>query len=171
MLTRRQFLQRASAAAALGVLPRGFAAEAARTSFFVAGDTHYCADDEDITRMDPVSAAYNGRLIDWLNKLPGSEFPVEVGGGTVPVPAGVIHAGDLVDNADKQGPKLKMADTEMAAFSADWGLNGGDGRLRWQVREVHGNHDGPRGETVVVNEIKDRNKRRAGLTEVSENQL
>ena len=76
-----------------------------------------------------------------------------------------------MDNADKSGAKLKMADTEMAAFTADWGLNGGDARLRWPVREVHGNHDGPRGETVVTDAIKARNKRRAGLANVSENGL
>ena len=171
MLTRRDFLHRASAAAALTLLPRAFAAENTSASFFVVGDTHYCADDEDIARMDPTSAEYNRRLLEWLNKLPGTEFPAEAGAGIVPSPHGVIHAGDLVDNADKSGAKLKMADTEMAAFVADWGLNGGDGRLRWPVREVYGNHDGPRGETVVVDEIKNRNKRRAGLANVSENGL
>jgi predicted phosphodiesterase len=167
MLTRRDFLRHASSAAAFTLLPRAFAAENALASFFVVGDTHYCADDEDITRMDPSSAEYNGRLINWLNKLPGTEFSAEVGGGTIAQPNGVIHAGDLVDNADKSGRKLKMADTEMAAFTADWGLNGADGRLRWQVREVHGNHDGPRGETVVTDAIKSRNQRRAGLLNVS----
>jgi cytolysin (calcineurin-like family phosphatase) len=64
-----------------------------------------------------------------------------------------------------------MAEPEMAAFVADWGLNGGDARLQWQVREVHGNHDGPRGDTVVVDEIKARNRRRAGLANVSPNGL
>jgi predicted phosphodiesterase len=83
----------------------------------------------------------------------------------------VIHAGDLVDSGTATGVKRKMADTELAAFTAEWGLNGNDGRLKWQVREVHGNHDGPRGETVVVDEIKSRNKRRAGLTAVSPNGL
>lgn len=121
--------------------------------------------------MKPISAEYNARLVDWLNKLPGTDFSAEAGGGAVPVPHGVIHTGDLVDNGDKGGVRLKMAEPEMAAFVADWGLNGGDAKLRWAVREVHGNHDGPRGDTVVVDEIKARNQRRRGLTNVSANGL
>lgn len=178
MQTRRQFLRHVSlSTAALGLLPRGFAQEAApappadSACFFLVGDTHYCADDEDFSRMDATSADYNARLVDWLNKLPGTPFSAEAGGGVVPRPHGVIHAGDLVDNGDKAGPKARMAETEMGAFLADWGLNGGDARLRWQVREVHGNHDGPRGDTAVVNEIKARNKRRDGVANVSESGL
>jgi cytolysin (calcineurin-like family phosphatase) len=121
--------------------------------------------------MDPVSADYNAQLVQWLNKLPGTDFPAEAGGGTVAVPAGVIHGGDLVDNGDKGPAKAKMVETELAAFLADYGLNGGDGKLRWTVREVHGNHDSPRGEGAVIPEIKARNQRRKGLTGISENGL
>jgi cytolysin (calcineurin-like family phosphatase) len=178
MQTRRQFIRRFSlSTAALGLVPRGFAQDsgiappADAASFFLVGDTHYRAGDEDFSKMDATSAEYNARLVDWLNKLPGTAISAEAGGGSVPSPHGVIHAGDLVDNGDKAGPKAKMAETELTAFLADWGLNGGDARLRWPVREVHGNHDGPRGDTAVVEEIKARNKRRAGLTNVSKNGL
>ena len=64
-----------------------------------------------------------------------------------------------------------MQQTEWAAFQADWGLNGGDGKLRWPVREVHGNHDSPGGMGLVIDQIKQRNTRRTGLKKVSENGL
>jgi hypothetical protein len=172
MLQRRHFIrQLAYSTAALGLSRYSRAADESLARFFVVADTHYCADADAITRMDETSALYNARLVEWLNKLPGTRFPDEVGGGEVPMPHGVIHAGDIVDNADKQGPKLQMAEAEIAAFVADWGLNGGDAKLRWAVREVHGNHDGPRGDSVVISEIKNRNQRRAGLTNLSPNGL
>lgn len=174
MQFRRRFLRQFSlSAAALGLSPRVFSQLAPKdtASFFLVGDTHYRADEKNISKMDAVSADYNARLVGWLNKLPGTNFTAEAGGGAVPPPHGVIHAGDMIDNGDKNGPKLKMADTETKAWVADWGLNGRDGKLRWPVREVHGNHDGPHGDTVVVNEIIARNKRRAGLTNVSPNGL
>lgn len=167
-VSRRTFFHSATAATAgLCAAYRAPACEREVASFFLVGDTHYCAVSDDIGRLSETSASYNGRLVDWLNTLPGSPRPAEIGGGTVPAVAGVIHAGDIVDNADKGLPQLKMADTEVAAFVADYGLNGGEGRLRWPVREVHGNHDGPRGDTVVTREIVARNRRRTGLVDVS----
>ena len=82
------------------------------------------------------SAEVNDRLVQWLNRLPGTELPATVGGGLLPQPDGVVHAGDLVDNGDKGPSKFPMAETELAAFLADWGLNGGDGKLKWAVREM-----------------------------------
>ena len=58
----------------------------------------------------------------------------------------MIHAGDIVDNGDKKPGKWKMEESEMTAFTGDWGLNGGDGLLQWPVRQVHGNHDSPQGD-------------------------
>ncbi len=172
--TRRQFIRQLALGSGAAVLTGNSWAAATKpekASFFLVGDTHYCAEDDEHSTMDAVSARYNARLIGWLNRLPGTAFSAEAGGGSVPVPHGVIHAGDVIDNGDKGKAKQAMAETETAAFLADWGLNGGDGRLRWPVREVHGNHDGPRGDTPMVNEIIARNKRRAGLTNVSENGL
>lgn len=178
MNTRRDFIHGAAlSAASFGLLPRlhaagpGLAHEGEIASFFVVGDTHYCADEAQPDRMLPHSLAVNRRLIGWLNRLPGTALPAALGGGMLPVPQGVLHAGDLVENGDKGQPKLAMADVEMKAFTGDWGLNGGDGLLKWPVREVHGNHDGPRGDTTVVAEIKARNQRRKGLAKVSENGL
>ena len=121
--------------------------------------------------MNATSVEVGARLIDWMNRLPGTEITATAGGGVLPVPHGVLHAGDLVENADK-GPRLySKAEVEMAACFADYGLNGGDGRLNWPVREVHGNHDSPHGDGPVIPEIKARNKKRAGLARVSENGL
>jgi len=64
-----------------------------------------------------------------------------------------------------------MIATEFAAFERDYGLTGRDGRLRYPVYEVHGNHDGPRGDTAVVDGIRRRNRTRPGLTRISANGL
>lgn len=172
--TRRQFLQLAAAGAGSFALPRlAFGAEAAvePVSFFLVGDTHYYAPKTTPDRMDETSTRTTSGLIRWLNQLPGSAIPAEAGGGDVPTPRGVIHAGDLIDSGDKGTSALsrKMQETELAAFLGDWGLNGGDGKLKYPVYEVHGNHDGPRGEGPVVPEIINRNRRRKGLAAVSDN--
>lgn len=121
--------------------------------------------------MDATSAEYNARLVKWLNELPGTQFPPELKGGVVPAPAGVIHAGDCVDSGDKGAGKQRLAETEWTAFAADWGLNGKDGKLRWAVREIHGNHDSPHGDGPILTAIRERNQRRAGLTNISSNGL
>ena len=170
--TRRRFLRDVAFASAASALPGLSAAERAdAVSFFVVGDTHYCAQNENIKVIDEVSTSYNAALVRQLNELPGTAFPTEIGGGVVPVPGGVIHAGDIVDNGDKGPGKYAMAETEFAAFTADWGLNGDDGELRWPVREVHGNHDSPRGDGPVITGIKERNQRRAGIVNRSANGL
>jgi hypothetical protein len=172
--TRRQFIQQLALGGGAAALSRNSWAATSNSetaSFFLVGDTHYRAEDDDHSKLDAVSAAYNGRLVEWLNRLPGTAFSAEAGGGSVPMPNGVIHAGDLIDNGDKGRAKQRMVETEAAGFFADWGLNGGDGRLRWPVREVHGNHDAPRGDTAIVSEIIARNKRRAGIASVSDNGL
>jgi len=137
----------------------------------VVGDTHYCAQAENFGQMDETSARYNAGLVRWLNQLPGTAVSSEVVGGVVAQPHGVIHCGDIIDNGDKGPAKNKMVETEAAAFVADWGLNGSDGKLRWTVREVHGNHCAPHGDTPMISLIKQRNQRRAGLKNVSPNGL
>ena len=171
-MNRRSFLR--GAAAAAGVLPTALraAAPAAPVSFFLVGDTHYHADEMNPGVLDPRSREVTRRLIDQLNRLPGMPIPETAGGGTVPEPAGVIHAGDIIDSGDKNGAKFEtMQRTELQAFEEDWGLEGGDGRLRWPVREVHGNHDGPQGRGACIDRLIERNRRRRGLTGVSSNGL
>jgi hypothetical protein len=65
----------------------------------------------------------------------------------------------------------KGVPVEWAAFEREWGLNGREGRLRWPVREVHGNHDSPRGDGLPVEKIRERNKAREGIHRLSANGL
>lgn len=140
--------------------------------FFFVTDTHYLARRDAPSEMDETSAGVCRRLVETLNALPGEAIPAHAGGGTVGVIRGVLHGGDVVDSADKRGePYRAMQVTELAAFERDYGLTGGDGLLRYPVYEVHGNHDGPRGDTPVVDGIRRRNKNRVGLANVSANGL
>ncbi len=178
LVNRRRFMRGTAAAAfvaGVGSAPDARAAmlltEPATVSFFRSSDTHYCADAADPRKMNESSASYNAALVEQLNKLPGTAMPAEVGGGALAQPAGVIHVGDIVDNGDKGPTKYSMAEREAAAFVSDWGLNGTEGRLRWAVREVHGNHDSPHGDGPMIGLIKQRNEGRDGLTNLSDNRL
>lgn len=141
-------------------------------AFFVVGDTHYLADKEKPEKIDERSSTTNARLIDHLNRLPDTQIPENAGGGKVESPRGLIHAGDLIDTGDKNGAvQVKMQQSEWSAYSGDFGLTGKDGRLKIPVYEVHGNHDSPPGDGLVIKKIVDRNKTRPGLVNVSPNGL
>jgi hypothetical protein len=177
MLSRRRFLQLTAAAGG------GFAFTQARSqdstplppaeegiSFFLVGDTHYLANKNKPDSLDQTSLGYTSRLIETLNFLPETPWPDALGGGKVPAPKGLIHAGDCIDSGDRTGPVFEaMQRTEMAAFRQHFGLNGEDGRLRFPVREVHGNHDAPQGRGLALEIIRERNKTRNGLAAVSPN--
>jgi cytolysin (calcineurin-like family phosphatase) len=136
-------------------------------AFFVVGDTHYLADRADPKRVDARSAPVTTRLVDTLNRLPGTAIPAAAGGGAVRAPRGLLHAGDCIDTGDK--PDVARQETEWAAFAADFGLTGRDGRLRTPIYEVHGNHDSPRGDGLAVKQIAARNRTRPGVVNVSPN--
>lgn len=177
-VSRRQFvgaLSVASGAAATMTWP-GLATAADQANepiaFFFVSDTHYLALKESPDEMAPASTEVLGRLIATLNKLPGEKIPDSAGGGTVRVPRGVIHGGDMIDTGDKQGGMHpRMQATEWAAFNQDFGLTGKDGVLKYPVYEVHGNHDGPQGKGIAVDGIRERNKTRIGVKAVSKNGL
>ncbi len=140
--------------------------------FFFVTDTHYLAQKTNPSMMDDASARVCRKLVETLNSMQGEDIPEHAGGGRVGSLHGVIHGGDLVDSADKQGGAYgKMIATEFSAFEADYGLTGRDGLLKYPVYEVHGNHDGPQGDTIVVDGIKRRNKSRIGVKHVSPNGL
>jgi len=176
-LTRRHFLQLTATAAgslifapAHRLLGRPIPAATEGISFFMIGDTHYLAAQEKPEELDDVSRGYTSGLIDWLNRLPGTKWPETAGGGTIPEPRGLIHAGDLIDSGNaKDATHQAMQQTEMAAFISDFGLNGGDGRLRWAVHEVYGNHDAPEGTGLVIDAMRERNRKRKDLKKVSPN--
>lgn len=176
--TRRQSLRQigcAAASAVVGVSPEiATAADRSRQefSFCFVTDTHYLARKEQPEVLDDRSADVCRRLVETLNALEGEVIPQEAGGGAVRGIQGVIHGGDIVDSADKRGAVYeRMIATEFAAFEADFGLTGRDGLLKYPVYEVHGNHDGPQGDTLVVDGIRRRNRDRPGLTNISENGL
>ena len=171
--SRRDFL-RVSLGGSIAALGLGHASAEPKSeiSFFLVGDTHYLADKENPQNLDPRSAATNDRLIDVLNRLPGTRIPDTAGGGEVIAPAGVIHAGDVIDSGDKNGGAYaRMQETEWQGFASGFGHTGRDGRLQYPVYEVHGNHDGPCGKGLVIDGIIQRNKSRPGLASVSKNGL
>ncbi len=170
--SRRDFIRTAAASAL--ALPRLRAAETTTepVSFFLVGDTHFFADHDEPSQMDAGSHEVTSRLIDTLNELPGTAIPAEARAGTVAVPRGLIHVGDLIDSGDKTGPIFsKMQETEWAAWSAGYGLTGRDGRLKYPVYELCGNHDAPHGTGLVIDQIIARNKQRPSVTNVSANGL
>jgi predicted phosphodiesterase len=170
-LSRRQFAATAAAATLPAFLRPASAQEPKAKdeplAFFVVGDTHFLASKDDTAKLDPRSGPVTGRLVDILNKLPGTEIPKTAGGGTVLAPKGVVHVGDCIDTGDKANDK--MQETEWAAFADAYGLIGKDGKLKYPVYEVHGNHDSPKGDGLAVKKIVSRNKTRPGVTNVSKN--
>jgi predicted phosphodiesterase len=139
-------------------------------AFFLVGDTHFLADKKEPTKLDERSAALNSRLVEVLNKLPGTEITKDAGGGKVLPVRGVVHAGDCIDtgSGSKSNP---MEQTEWAAFTSAFGLTGKDGALKMPVYEVHGNHDSTREDGLALRKIIERNKSRPGVTNVSKNGL
>ena len=85
-MNRRRFLQLSASATGLFALRPLFAADGAAVpegkcaSFLLASDTHYLADKANPGAMDETSRDINARLIEWLNKLPGTDIPDEAGG-------------------------------------------------------------------------------------------
>jgi len=179
--SRRKLLSLVGAGAAAAAIPAAWAraqeaaADENRVCFFFVSDTHFLADKDNPERLDERSALANRRLIDVLNRLPGTPISADTAGaaaGVVAAPRGVIHGGDLIDTGDKTGPAAAaMQRTELKAFTDAFGLDGRDGRLRFPVYEIHGNHDAPHGTGRVIDAIIDRNKRRPGLTGTSSNGL
>lgn len=172
LLSRRGFLG-AAAVGFMGTVIPAANSKPDPLAFLVVSDTHYLADKENLNRLASNSGDVTPRLIDQLNKLPGTTIPEAAGGGTVLTPRGVLHPGDLIDTGDKTTGKkaLWMQQTEWDHFSTDFGLTGKDGRLKYPVYEVHGNHDGPQGDGLIIDKIKERNKKRPGVGNISSNGL
>lgn len=121
-------------------------------TFFVGSDTHYGREN---------NAAINRRVIDAMNALPGAAFPRD--GGIIPAPRGVVLTGDLLD----EGFNKETAPGNWAELCRDFGLTGLDGRLCYPLYEGFGNHDGGPLRSLVRAGIRERNKQRVGLTEIS----
>lgn len=167
-LSRRQFLHSATGAVlASGSLVNSSLAQTPRPearneiSFFAIGDTHYFADERSPGERQAASVQVCGRLIETLNRLPGTEIPEAAGGGQVGEARGVIHAGDIIDTGDKRGAlQERMQRTEWDAFTAEFGLTGTEGKLKLPVYEVHGNHDSPGGDGLAIDGLRERCRKR-----------
>lgn len=143
-------------------------------AFLVCGDPQYLAEHTGKpTKLDPLSEQANQRFIERVNAIPGSNLPESVGGGTVSKKIlGLINTGDLIDSLDKNGGDYPaMQRFEWKRFASDYGLNGTDGRIPFPVYEIHGNHDGPQGDTFIIKNIIERNKHRVGVVNLSQNGL
>lgn len=176
-LTRREVLATgavAGAGLALGLRSTTAAASPAADdiSFFVISDTHMLADATTPGRVDAERFALNERLIDTLNRLPSGRLPDAVGGGALTPPRAVLHLGDIADSGDKlDETHVRMTTTEFAAHARLYGSTGRDGRLRYPLREIHGNHDTPRGDNVTITGLVARNARHTSLVRRSANGL
>ena len=173
-LPRRDFLKSSAALASSMACSSSFAlaTSSSRTAevrddvvrFFAIGDTHYFANEQSPTELMESSILNCHGLIDTLNGLPNTEIPAEAGGGRVGSIQGVIHAGDIIDTGDKRGGvQSKMQQREWQGFNEDFGLNGTEGRLKFPVYEVHGNHDSPSGEGIAIDGLIERTKARQVL--------
>jgi len=149
-------------------------AKTERHAFIVSGDPQYLAEKSlEPRKLDPYSEEANSRFVKIIKQLPGTRIPEKMGGGSVSKDIlGMIVTGDLIDSADKSGgPYPAMQEFEWARFLKDYGLKGGDGKVRYPVYELHGNHDGPQGDTFIIEEIIRRNPRRPQIRNISSNGL
>jgi len=147
---------------------------AERYAFLVVGDPQYLADKtKSPTRLDPYSEEANSRAVKLLNNFTGMPLPQSDGVGKVSRDIlGLIVTGDLIDSADKNGGYYPaMQKFEWNRYKADYGLTGKDGKIPFPVYELHGNHDGPQGDTFIVEDIIARNDTRPGLRNRSRNGL
>lgn len=156
----------AAATAAADNAPEGLA-------FLVVSDTHYTALEGAPEQLDRQILEVNRRLIDLLNQLPGQTLPASMGGGRIRRARGVLHLGDMIDSGDKgTGPvSVRRQATEWRSYVGDFGLTRSEGRLKYPVYEIHGNHDSVRETNVVISGLIQRNKARPDVTHVSANGL
>lgn len=113
------------ALASVGCSPRGAASPPAPSTVPV---TFFAIADPQIN-IPRWGAAGTEATIEMMNDLPGATFPF---GGTIREPAGVVVAGDLVDDLENEANWVRYE----ALFDP-----AGQGRLRFPVFAGQGNHD------------------------------
>ena len=167
-------IRRFLAFVSLGVISGNSEAAEKRYAFLISGDPQYVAQKvKEPKKLDIYSEQANSRFLSLVKSFPGTAIPEKSGGGTVSRKIlGMLVTGDLIDSADKNGGFYPaMQRFEWQRFKADYGLNGKDGGLPFPVYELHGNHDGPQGDTFIVDDIIERNKTRPQVVHVSGNGL
>ena len=121
----------------------------------------------------------NGETIAEMNRISSLNWPAKLGGGAIPRPRGLVVLGDCIDDGDKVRDGKDYTAAQYKAFTADFGLDGTDGLLKYRVYEGWGNHDGPPAGTGKSGvsfqaELKKRNairKAKGWLTGLSANGL
>lgn len=135
-------------------------AHAEDITFFSYSDSHYGAGDE--RRLPPTKQTLQLRSI---NALPGTAYPIEIG-GVVDVPRAILMQGDLIND----GAVSDKYPNQWKDYVADFGVNG-EGRCKFPVFEGVGNHD-VNLNMFVFNQVKERNvvRKKIGLIDyVSDN--
>lgn len=115
--------QVAPAPAAASAPATGDCATRDTVTFFVASDTHF--------GFSPEVEAKNEDVIRQMNEMAGKPWP-EALGGTIGAACGILVTGDLTEDGKPD---------EWAKFVAAFGLKGNEGRARFPVYEMIGNHD------------------------------
>src|SRR5512135_1223297 len=99
---KKKLLTVVLAAAVVGAAALAFVLLGGRSgrdvTFFLTSDTHY--------GLSPAAEKADGSTVEAMNRLPGTDFPREIG-GRVEVPRGVAVLGDLVNNS--AGPEGQAA--------------------------------------------------------------
>ena len=108
-------------------------------TFLSTSDCHYREEDDPRGNHN----ALNRDSIEEMNRITEREWPEKLGGGRIDAPRGVLVLGDLIDDGDLARGGRSVSEAQYRLFLADFGLGGGDGRLRYPVFEGWGNHDGP----------------------------
>jgi len=143
-------------------------------AFLVSGDPQYLAEYSNAPeKLDPYSETANSRFLQIIKGSPGKPIDESLGGGEISRDLlGMLVVGDLIDSADKTGGYYPaMQKFEWERYKRDYGLTGKDGGLPFPVYELHGNHDGPQGDTFVVEGIIERNLSRPQVQHRSPNGL
>lgn len=84
----------------------------------------------------------NHASVEEINRITGTAWPEKLGGDKIDKPRGVLVLGDVIDDGDGLNGHAVSAE-QYKLFSADFGLDGTDGVLKYPVFEGWGNHDGP----------------------------
>jgi cytolysin (calcineurin-like family phosphatase) len=107
-------------------------------TFISTSDSHYRESDHPLGTHNDLNLA----SIKEMNRLPELTWPDKLGGGIIGRPRGVLVLGDLIDDGDSSRTGYHSAE-QWKLFTADFGLTGTDGLLKYWVFEGWGNHDGP----------------------------
>lgn len=126
-------------------------------TFYALSDIHYGAQASSQDESPIVQCP----KVNWINNLPGAEYPDVVGNHTVKKPRGIIMAGDMIND----GARAEKAPKQWENYIADFGVNG-EGRCKFPVYEGFGNHDVSE-KRFIENKIKERNQQRMDLGYIS----